>query len=332
MVDKQKILDFVKRKGPILPVQLSNELKESTFITGALLSELVKSGHIKVSTVKVGGSPLYYVDEQKHKLQEYSDHLNEKDREAYEILKERLVLYDKELTPLLRVSLRKINDFAVPVKVHVNNNEELFWRWYLTPISKVEELLKKRFQQESQDNKTTTSDATDTKEETKIKEQEKNEEKTNTQKETTGEQQTQQNNLEAESSKQTNQETFANSESFGKEQQTQPKDSSKVQDSLQKMAEDFFKSNEIKVNSVKVIKKNKEIEFLIKVPSAIGEIDFFCRAKEKKKLNENDIANAFVSGQTKKRPVLLLITGELTKKAKESLHTEFTNVIVNYLS
>lgn len=333
MVDKQKIMDFVKRKGPILPVQLSNELGESTFITGALLSELVKSGQIKVSTVKVGGSPLYYVDEQKHRLQEYSDYLNEKDREAYELLKENLVLYDGELTPLLRVSMRKINDFAVPVKVSVNNTEELFWRWYLTPISKVEDILKKRFQNPNEDTNASTSKTADIETKANPGVQETKEEKTNIQKETNKDTQTQKNNEKATTdTKKDFSEPKTQSKPLENNQQSQTKTTSTLNSSLQKQAENFFKEKEIKTKSLKIIKKNKELEFLIQVPSEIGHIEFFCRVKDKKKINENDIANAFVSGQTKKRPVLLLVTGELNKKAKESLYEEFPSVIVNYLN
>ncbi|MFW6220783.1 MAG: hypothetical protein ACOC3X_03850, partial [Nanoarchaeota archaeon] len=101
-----------------------------------------------------------------------------------------------------------------------------------------------------------------------------------------------------------------------------------IDDEFHKKAISFFEKNNILVLNSKLIRKNSELEYYLKIPSAIGDIKFYCRAKNKKKLNESDIASIFVMGQTKKLPVLLLISGELMKKAEESLEKEYTNVVV----
>lgn len=131
-LDKEKIIQFVRIKGPVIPKDLVKSFGSDTFMIGAALSELVANGKLLITTVKIGGSPFYYLHEQKTRLQELSKHLNEKDIKAYNLLKEKKVLKDNELTPLLRVSLRYIPDYARPLQVTVDNSTELFWGWYLS--------------------------------------------------------------------------------------------------------------------------------------------------------------------------------------------------------
>ncbi|MFW6220090.1 MAG: hypothetical protein ACOC3X_00285, partial [Nanoarchaeota archaeon] len=144
-MDKEKIVEFIKYNGPSVPAQLTKNFNQNTIIIGAFLSELVKSKKLCVSNLKVGTSPLYYVLEQNYKLVNYSNYLNEKDKQAYDLLKHKLVLLDEEQTPLLRFSLRQIKDFAQPIKVTINNSEKLFWKWFLLSLKDTEEIIKKRY-------------------------------------------------------------------------------------------------------------------------------------------------------------------------------------------
>ena len=66
----------------------------------------------------------------------------------------------------------------------------------------------------------------------------------------------------------------------------------------------------------------------MKVPSAVGDLEYYCKAKSKKKITEIDLNAVFVQGQLKKLPVLFLITGDLTKKAQELLTTELNKGII----
>jgi len=58
-------------------------------------------------------------------------------------------------------------------------------------------------------------------------------------------------------------------------------------------------------------------------------MDFYCKARNKKRCNEADLSTAFVQGELRKLPVIFLTTGDLTKKAKELLSKEFKNIIIN---
>ena len=75
---RDKILVLVKQKGPLLPVQLVKEIPGlNTIFAGAILSELYASKKVFISHIKVGGSPLYYVQGQEEKLQNYTQYLHE---------------------------------------------------------------------------------------------------------------------------------------------------------------------------------------------------------------------------------------------------------------
>jgi len=78
----------------------------------------------------------------------------------------------------------------------------------------------------------------------------------------------------------------------------------------------------------KIIRKTSEAEFIIKVPSSIGNVRYYCKARSKKRFNDSDLSNAYVQGEIKKLPVLFLITGELTKKAQNLLEEQFKNLTV----
>ena len=84
----------------------------------------------------------------------------------------------------------------------------------------------------------------------------------------------------------------------------------------------YFKDKRIVLVEHKIIRKHAEIEMLLKIPSVLGELEYYCKAKNKKNVNDSDLSAAVVQGQLKKLPVLFLTTGDLTKKAKELLNTE----------
>ncbi|MGM5482698.1 MAG: hypothetical protein ACQESF_04510 [Nanobdellota archaeon] len=317
MVEKQKIIEFIRANGPSVPTQIANYFGESSFIIGAMLSELAKAKEIYFSKLKLGASPLYYLYEQRHKLQDYSDHLNEKDKEAYELLKQRGVLYDRDLTPLLRVSLRTITDFAVPVKVSAGDNEELFWRWYLTPLESIKEKISERLYGKKEDEPPAENNhapepvAQEKPNEPMPENDEAREEKG--QSEDTKQPPTPTQNMAQENEKQEVQSSL---------------DDSEPECNLHMQVKSYCKKTGIKIKNSHQIRKNQEIEYEVIVPSAIGELRYFCRAKSKKKLNENDLANIYLAAKRKDLPALLLTTGDLTKKAENSLESDFPGVKV----
>ncbi len=90
----------------------------------------------------------------------------------------------------------------------------------------------------------------------------------------------------------------------------------------------FFSKHKIKVLESRIIKKKSEIEFMIEIESVLGNLDYYCVARNKKRVADSDINSVFVQSQLKKMPTMLLVTGDLTKKAKEMLGKEFKGLVV----
>ena len=89
---RDKILQLIRLNGPLLPSAINKEIETDVLVASAMLSELVDNKIIKLSSVKVGGSPLYYYPGQENKLQQYSDKLHEKEQRTYELLREKKIL------------------------------------------------------------------------------------------------------------------------------------------------------------------------------------------------------------------------------------------------
>ncbi|MEM1535812.1 MAG: hypothetical protein QXQ82_01310 [Candidatus Pacearchaeota archaeon] len=138
---KQKIQELIKAKGPCLPSHLSNEIGLSLLFTSALLSEMVAEKTLKLTFLKIGGSPLYYLEGQEQQLENFIDYLAPQEREAVRLLKEKKVLEDEKLTPLQRVALRNAKDFAKMLKRKIDEKEKIFWHYYLVPEEEVENIL-----------------------------------------------------------------------------------------------------------------------------------------------------------------------------------------------
>ena len=138
---RPKVLELIQSNGPLVPRDIAKEIGQDTFIVGAVLAQLRDSGEILASNTKVGGSPAYYTQGQEERLQSLERFLDPKSKEAYNILKEQKVLRDYAQNVQIRFSLRQLKDFAQDLTVDVHGTEEIFWKWYLTPIDEVEQLI-----------------------------------------------------------------------------------------------------------------------------------------------------------------------------------------------
>lgn len=125
---KEKIISILRIKGPNLPVHIAREIGLSILFTSAFLSELLSEKKIKISHMKVGNSPIYFIPGQESRLENFSQYLKSKEKDAFILLKEKKFLKDKSQDPAIRVALRAIKDFAIPFK----KNEEIFWKYFTT--------------------------------------------------------------------------------------------------------------------------------------------------------------------------------------------------------
>lgn len=335
MITRDKVLELVKEKGPIIPSDLTAELKENTMIIGAFLSELISAKEIKISNAKIGGSPAYFIDTQKPELEKklYS-HLNEKNRRAFDVLKQNDILQDEPQTPLMRTALRAIPDFAVPFKVTYKGKQHLFWKYFLTSDDVVKTKVKAVLEQLY---------PTETKQEIKpeVKEEIKPAEVSSELKpiEVPTE--------KVEETKPEAKETPIETKPEAEDEKTKPvekprpefeaqttlKDSKetseeKPQDEFLNHVEGYLNSLKIRIFSAKVIKKGKELDLKVHIPTPVGTMTYFCKARNKKKSNEGDIAQAFVEGQLLGLPTMYISNGDIPKKLEATLNHKYKNLKV----
>lgn len=314
MIDKEKILQIVRIKGPVLPIALTAELKSNTLLASAVLSELVHEKKLLFSHTKIGGSPVYYLPEQRQHLQNLYKYLNEKDKVTFDLLKEKMVLRHNDLEPLLRVSLSNIKDFAVPLEVLYNNQKELFWKWYLTSDEEVREKIGtvlKQIQPPSSPTAQLIQEPTKTVQPEALPQTSPVQPK----------------KIEDTMHKERRKRPARDHKEKGLEnkplletglQQKIPIDEKEPvhDDPFHLKLDNFFKQHTLIRSQPLVKKKNTELEYFVQVPTSLGYIEHVCIAYNKKKCTESDVTNAFVHGQLKKLPVIVLTTGEIVKKAQ----------------
>lgn len=281
MIDKKEVLSIVKEKGPVLPRDIVKELGGDTIITGAILSQLADKKEIKISHAKIGGSPVYYVQNQEEKLQMLYNYLHEKEKMAHDLLKQKKIIRDIKAEPAIRIALRNIKDFAKALEVNIFGKREIFWKWYLFPNADAERIIRETLKLELP--------KTEPKKEIPTREPEKKEEM----------------------------------------QQTLKKEKVVVEESdLLSKIKRIFNEKQIEIIETQTLRKNSDIEMIIRIPSQVGRLNYFCKIRNKKKSNDKDLSSAYVQGEMKKLPVLYVITGELTKKAEAMLEKEFKMISI----
>lgn len=132
LVIKEQVVSILRRRGPSLPVHVGRETQQSMLFASAFLSELISDKRVKVSSMKIGGSPLYFLPGQEPNLERFGlEHLKSREKDAFILLKDNKFLKDKDQEPAIRVALRALKDFAFPFQ----NNGEIVWRYFTVPES-----------------------------------------------------------------------------------------------------------------------------------------------------------------------------------------------------
>ncbi len=390
MITQEQVVAIVRAKGPVLPAQVSKEIGTNILIASAYLAELTDTKKILISRAKIGGSPVYYIKGQEHKLQQLYENLNEKDQRAFDLLKGQKVLVDAELSPLMRVALRNIKDFAVPLQVTYNEEKILFWKWYLLSNEEASEFIKTRLQPEPiAETKQESDAAADIQEKSaevlkekdaireikpisKPEQIQKERELTKemkpiskievaqkemlpaTEQRAVSEQipsrlkeeiperkiEPEQRKIEPIQKTVKEEQRAAVEEKIIKEPRQDGLELKKAKPELKKIIKQqrggdilagkvsrYFASKGIEVIDKKAIRKT-ETDMVLKIPSVVGTLEYYCKVKDKKTITDADLSNVFVQGQVRRLPAMLLTTGELTKKAKELMGTDFKKCIV----
>ena len=297
MSPSETILSFIKAKGPVIPVQVSKEIKDSILMASARLSELLGAKKIRISSLKVGGSPLYYLSGQEEMLQSFAGNLSHMEKKAYDLLSQSKVLQDSAQEPAVRVALRQVKDFAVPLNVTYNDKKEVFWKWYIFGNSEAESIIKETLSKAPVQKQVNEEPALPL---------------------STG--YTEKKAIDEKPASSESQKILLRKEAIKKPKQLEDK-------SHEKRAINFFASNKILVIESIEAKKSSDSSFIVELQTSIGSIRYFCKFKGKKSINDADLSSALVQAQSKNLPLLFLGSGVLTKKAQEMLNKELKNTI-----
>ena len=328
---KEKALQIVRTRGPILPVQITKELGVNVMMAGALLSELVDNKVLKISNTKIGGSPVYYVTGQEPKLQSLRDKLNDKQQIAFDMLNRDKILRESLQEPVIRQSLRDIKDFAIPLQVTSGTINEIFWKWYLTTDAEAEVIIGAQLEEISKQQTKAQEKVKD--ELAKLEEDLKKLEQAKPIEQKVKEQIIRETPkpVEAKKPRVVKEKKVEPVQQIITQPIQEPVNEIDETDAFMKIALTFFKHNNIEAENIKQVRRDMDFECVVKIPSVVGTMTHFCKAKNKQKISDSDLSLLYVQAQMKKMPVLLLTTGELTKKAQDLLKTEFKNITVKKL-
>ncbi len=299
---KKRIIALLQNKGPSLPVQISREMKMSTLFISAFLSELKDEKKLKMSSLKVGGTPLYLLDGQEGMLQNFQQYLHPKEQEALELLKKNKILSDSTQDPAIRVALRSIKDFSFPFK----KDEELYWRHLNVSEQEVKDILEPnkkgaiteetRIEPIKVIEKKEIIEPSITEKEGKIEPQITKPEKKKTIKKQ------EQETLPA----------FENPLAL-KPKEPKPQKIKPKSDFVEKIIK-FLEKNNFKIIEEKEYSK-KEYNCITQIITDLGPIDFLTQAKDKKTISDSDLDLLLRQAQTLPLPALMLFPENLNKKA-----------------
>ena len=338
MVDKTKILSFLEATGPTLPAKVAKYIGTDILFASAALSELVSGNEARITFLKIGGSPLYYLSGQEPMLQNFSKNLHEKERKAYALLVQEQVLEDKKLEPVIRVALRNMKDYAKPLTVERGSQKEIFWKWYLLGKEEAAEKIKSILKihvvvPKPIDNVPITPEIA-----------------------SVGNMNDQSVQKSIEREKVVESKSIVKPKPLTKTSQVpSPKpvvkisdnklpatqhtlmglsdeekgilESATAKDPFLKKVRSYFDQKHIEILSFEK-KKKADYDCIILLPSPIGNIRYFASIKGKKRLNEGDLSTVYVQAQINKLPALLLSSGIVPKKLESKLNKEFRDIMI----
>ena len=282
MMSEQDALAFISENGPQSLMQVANQFNTDSMMAGAVLSNLRSSN--KVLITKTKGTPLYYLSEQKEAIQLIAKRFDARETEIYTKLKNEKVLFDSYLRPLERILLKSMPDFAFTLVLKVGGEPTTFWHWYLTTPQEVVEILRAKFAQQQPKSE---PQATQEQKPTPVAPEQTVQETPEQPRLAQAQQQTKLNSLDT-----------AKLNEFGKNVVAKL---NSAQFSLQSFTEH----------------KKTEIEFHATLNNPLGNIRFYIHAFDKKKLTESELSVALLQSTLQRLPLIVITTGELTKKGDE---------------
>jgi len=219
-------------------------------------------------------------------------------------LQEHKVLRDSYCEPWERVALREIKDFAVPLTVKADGVEEIFWKWFTISDDDAKGIIKEVLEGQAKKEEAVEEPVAVDSEEIATKK------------------------VAEEAVKDI---ISGKPNKKGKKKADRQETlSTRVlhsEDEFTSSVLDFFNSNNIFVIDQKLLKRDKEINFVIEFPSVIGKNCYYVKAKNKKKISDKEIGEAFDEAKKENLPLLFLSNGDLTKKAQDYISNNMRGIV-----
>ncbi|MEK6889269.1 MAG: hypothetical protein AABW80_04150 [Nanoarchaeota archaeon] len=306
---KENIINFIKRVGPSLPIHIAKDARTSPLFASAFLSELYREQKLIMSHLKVGSSPLYLLRGQEQMLEKFTQYLNQKEQEAFSLIKQHKILEDEKLLPAIRVAIREIKDFALPFRATIGTEQKIFWKYTFIPDIEVELMLNSL----ATDNQLK-QDKTLEKKEIKMPVREQKEE--NKGKITENISVSQQPTIQQD-----------------KQEKAVEQKTKRIKENKPKIADskfltnlkDYLSAKDIEILHI-VEEKTKEFLAKIRINDSFGKQEYFLIAKDKKKVKEEDLTHVLHKAQNDKMLALFMAPGELDKKALEFIK-DYRNLV-----
>lgn len=130
---KALILAFVQARGPSLPVHIARDVKIEPLFAAAFLSELFREHKLRMSHLKVGSTALYLLAGQEPQLENFTQYLNQREQEAYHLIKKQGLIAHQNLNPIMQVAISHIPDFAQTL----DQQGVKYWHYAFLPIEEL---------------------------------------------------------------------------------------------------------------------------------------------------------------------------------------------------
>ena len=317
---KQAILEILKNQGPCLPAVMASKIGLQLMMASVVLSDLKAEQAVKISSLKVGGSPLYYLEGQEAMLENFIKHLPGKEREAFEILKKQGVLDEAPLEPAHRVALRNMKDFAFPLVLKTENGDRIFWHFHAVNEGDAKLRIEEMINKEAKDVK---KEKPVEKAKAKEEKVEKKTEAVNVKEDITP---AENKKPESEKGKEGIGNVVSNIDKPEKPKAKPRKKATHRKDFAEKVLEHI---NKKEMQIIRNFDDDGNKICIAQLDSKVGMLKFLVFGLNKKALSESDLGLAFSEGQHERLPVLLVTSGKMTKKAEEYLKKLGDYVVVN---
>lgn len=266
----QRVVTFVKQKGPSFPIDIASLLGSDSIIAAALLSEMASKNHIKKSNRRIGDSLLYYIGGQEEDVRRrLSETFNENEKRLIQKFETSKILSPQELEPMERYIINDLRDFIIPLVVTYKGTDISFFKFHSVFDNEIHALLEKKIK------------PTEKLEIPKIPEISK---------------------------KQISQKTVVS-------QKSETIKKPDIRSDIREKTLQIISKLRGKILNEKVIRKDREIDFIVEMTD-LGTKHMF-KMRNKKTITDKDISLAFAQVMEKKLPMVLLVTGKLSKKAQK---------------